>query len=77
MSTLEKMTTEAFLNSIPSETSAAILEHIAHRYGITTKEAFEEVTDPEAENLLDYLTGSVRAATHVLIQRVNARNTAA
>lgn len=58
-----------FLNSLDSKTRNEILSNIANHYGITNEKAFEEVTDEEAESLLDYLTGQTRTATSVLIQR--------
>jgi hypothetical protein len=46
-----------------------IINSIANNYGISRSEAFDEVTAPDAEHLLDYLTGSVRSAASVLMQR--------
>lgn len=62
-----------FLNAIDAKTKAAILENIAKNYGITSEEAYEEVTDAEAEHLLDYVTGPERAATSVLMQKHGCR----
>jgi hypothetical protein len=50
-------------------TKAEILGNIAANYGITSEEAFAEVTDAEAEHLLDYVTGPARLATSALMQR--------
>ena len=61
--------TEIFLNMIAPEVRARILENIADHYGIDEDEAFEEVTDPAAERLLDYVTGPVREATAVLMKK--------
>jgi len=61
--------TIAFFKSIPEKTKTAILENIAVNYGITYQEAYEEVTDEDAENLLDYVTGSERTATSLLMKR--------
>ena len=61
--------TELFLSVIDAKTKAAILNNIAAHYGITADQAFAEVTDDEAEHLLDYVTGPERAATSVLMQR--------
>jgi hypothetical protein len=61
--------TSRFLASIDAKTKAAILENIATNYGITQAEALAEVTDNDAEHLLDYVTGPERAATSVLMQR--------
>ena len=46
-----------------------ILANIAKHYGITAEQAYAEVTDADAEHLLDYTTGSTRAATSALMQR--------
>lgn len=61
--------TKKFLEVIDAKVREAILGNIASHYGITAQEAFEEVTDPEAEHLLDYVTGPERAATSVLMQK--------
>lgn len=61
--------TVKFFEATDTKTKASVLNAIAKHYGITADEAHAEVTDPEAEHLLDYLTGSVRSATHVLMQR--------
>lgn len=61
--------TMAFFSSIDFKTQGAILAAIATHYGISSVEAFEEVTDNEAEHLLDYLTNEVRTATRLLMKR--------
>lgn len=58
-----------FLAVIDNDTKVAILDSIAVRNEITVEEAYAEVTGQEAENLLDYLVGSVRGATSILMQR--------
>lgn len=62
-------TTKRFLAAITGEACASIVQAIAKHYGITEAEAYDEVTDPEAEHLLDYLTGGTRAAASVLMQK--------
>jgi hypothetical protein len=62
-------TTAAFFATTDAKTKAAVLENIAQHYGITPQQALEEVSDPEAEHLLDYVTGQTRTAVHVLLQR--------
>ena len=62
-------TTARFLDNIDAATKAAILTNIANHYGITTADAYDEVTDVDAEHLLDYVTGPQRAATSTLMQR--------
>jgi DNA-binding transcriptional ArsR family regulator len=64
--------TATFLAAIPAETKAAILGNIAKHYGITESLAYREVIDPDAEHLLDYVTGPQRAATHALMLRHGA-----
>lgn len=61
--------TAKFLAVIDAKTKAAILGNIANHYGITADEAYAEVTDPDAEHLLDYVTGPARQAASVLMQR--------
>lgn len=63
------MTNAKFLNSIDERTREGILRNIAGNYQISTNTALAAVTDPQAEHLLEYLTGSVRGATHVLMKR--------
>lgn len=63
-------TTKAFLRKIDPKTKAEILANIAKHYGISPKEAEEEVTDADAENLLDYLTEPVRKGTSLLMKRM-------
>lgn len=58
-----------FLNTIDNEAKTAILENIAKHYQISTDDAYKEVTDDEAEHLLEYITGAERTATHVLMQK--------
>jgi len=38
-------------------------------YGTTSAEAYAEITDEEAEHLLDYVTGPERASVSVLMRR--------
>jgi hypothetical protein len=52
-----------------AKTSDEILSAVASHYGITKAEALEEVSNDEAEHLLDYLTGAIRTATSILMRR--------
>ena len=61
--------TRLFFALTDSKTEQAILSNVASHYGISNKEAYAELVDPDAENLLDYVTGSLRAAVYVLMQR--------
>jgi hypothetical protein len=66
------LTTLAFFAAADAKTKTNILEAIAKHFGISAAEALEEVTAPEAEHLLDYLTGSIRTATSLLMKRLAA-----
>ena len=61
--------TAAFFAATDARTKNAILDNIAANYGISRAEAFAEVTDEEAEHLLDYVTGPQRSATSIIMQR--------
>lgn len=58
-----------FLSVVDQATRDGILASIATHYGITPAEAFDEVADDKAENLLDYMVEPQRSATSVLMQR--------
>ena len=62
-----------FLSSIDSKSKSLILESIAKHYGISTSQALAEVTDSEAEHLLDYLTGPAQRYASVLMQAKGMR----
>jgi hypothetical protein len=64
--------TIAFFQQVDKKVKSAILGNIASHYGITEQEAYEEVTDEDAENLLEYLTGNVRHATIGLMKKYAA-----
>ena len=61
--------TIAFLNSLDRKTKNEILSNIANHYGITIDEAYDEVTDVEAENIMDYITGSIRGAVSLFYNK--------
>ena len=63
--------TKKFFSLTDAKTKNEILSSIAKHYGISILDALDEVTDDEAESLCDYLTGSVRTATHLLMKRYN------
>jgi hypothetical protein len=46
-----------YLDSIPAEKKAFILEGVAEHYGISVKKVLEEVTSSDAEELADYIMG--------------------
>lgn len=60
---------QKFLAAIDAKTKDEILKNIAQHYGITRQQAFAEVTDAEAEHLLDYVTGQTRVAASVTMKR--------
>lgn len=62
-------TTVRFLALVDSATKTAILGNIAKHYGISSEEAYAEIVDPDAENLLEYITGPERAAASLLMKR--------
>ncbi len=60
-------TNKKFLSAIDSKTRSIILTNIAKHYGITQAEAYAEVTDNDAEHLLDYVTGQERSAVSLFM----------
>jgi len=58
-----------FLALTDAKTKDAILGNIADHYGTSKDAILDEVTHEEAEHLLDYVTGPMRAATSVMMQR--------
>jgi hypothetical protein len=60
-----------FLSLTDANVRDEVLSHIANHYRITKEEALEEISDEEAEHLLDYLSGPVRTATSLLMRRHN------
>jgi hypothetical protein len=60
---------KTFLTDTDSKTRSEILTSIAHQYEITIEAAASEVTNVGCEHLLDYLTGSIRSATSVMMQQ--------
>lgn len=66
--------TIAFLNSIDLKTKNEILSNIANHYGVTNQQAYEEVIDEDAENLIDYITGSIRSSVSVLVKQFKLKN---
>lgn len=57
-----------FLSVITLKLRDSILSAIAAHYGITKEEALEEVTDAEAELLVEYLTGPIQTQTYSLMK---------
>jgi hypothetical protein len=64
--------TKNFLNSLSLNTKNEILVNIANHYGINTQQAYDEVTDEDAEDLIDYVTGETRKLVSLLIQKFKA-----
>lgn len=61
--------TKIFLATLDAATQAKILGSIARHYGATIEAIRTEVTDDEAEQLLEYMVEPERSATRVLMQR--------
>jgi hypothetical protein len=61
--------TARFFAATGAKVKAEVLAAIAKHYGISPAQALAEVTNPEAESLLDYLTGSTRTAVSLLMKR--------
>lgn len=58
-----------FLNKIDAGAKDKILKNIAKHYDISPKEALAEVTDAEAESLLDYMVEPERSAAAALMKK--------
>ena len=65
--------TTQFLASVTPETKNDILDNIAKHYGITREQAYAEVTDDEAEHLLDYVTGPMRSGVSLFMDRMGLK----
>jgi uncharacterized protein YfcZ (UPF0381/DUF406 family) len=59
--------TKEFLSAIKPEDKAAILKSIAKHYDRTSQVMLEEVTDAEAEHLLDYMVEPARSIASALM----------
>jgi hypothetical protein len=68
MSTQGKVN-EAFVSTLDNRTFLTVISNIANHYGISEDEALEEVCDNEAENIMDYITGSVRQSVSLLFNQ--------
>jgi len=64
---------QEFLARTDAATRREIFESIARHYGISQKEAFNEIVGENAEHLLDYLIEPIRSAVSVLMQRAQVR----
>ncbi len=54
-----------YLASLKPQEKDKILKHVADHYGISTKEAEEELLDVDAENVYEYLASDRALATSV------------
>lgn len=61
--------TKTFFAVVDTDVRDEILAAVATHYDITPAAALDELTCEGAEHLLDYLTGGMRTATHVLMRR--------
>jgi hypothetical protein len=64
---------QEFLARTDDATRREILESIARHYGISQKDAFNEIVGENAEHLLEYLVEPIRSAVSVLMQRAQIR----
>jgi hypothetical protein len=64
---------KAFLSNITKQAADMVLDAIAKQYGISRAEAHDEVTDEEAELILDYMVGVERTAASALMQKHGIR----
>jgi hypothetical protein len=60
---------EAFVSTLDNRTFFKVISNIANHYGISQEEALEEVCDNEAENIMDYITGSIRQSVSLLFNK--------
>jgi hypothetical protein len=61
---------KTFLNTISLIMKETVLSNVAKHYGITNSEAFDELIDEDAENIMDYLTGNQRQVIHVIYNQI-------
>lgn len=62
-----------FLGTVAPEIKRDILQNIAEHYDITTAQAYEEVTDEDAEHLLEYVTGPLRTGASVFMGQMGLK----
>jgi len=67
----------AFLGKVDARTRSEILANIAAHYGISASEAMAEVSSDESEHLLEYVTGAMRSAVSILVQKYGFSRTGA
>jgi hypothetical protein len=60
---------EKFLISIDKEIKNIILKNVSNHYKIDTDEAYQELIDSDAENILEYLTNDVRLTTKLFYDK--------
>lgn len=73
MPTTNAAKNKTFLDTVAPETKRDILQNIAEHYGITPAQAYEEVTDEDAEHLLDYVTGPLRTGASVFMGQMGLK----
>lgn len=62
-----------FLETIDAAAKTEIVESIAGHYGTDAESIIQELTDEEAEHILDYMVEPQRSAASVLMQKHNLR----
>jgi hypothetical protein len=65
--------TIAFLNSLDLKVKNEILTNIANHYGISNQEACEDVTDEDAESIMDYVSGNIRQTVSLFFNKFKMR----
>lgn len=61
--------TIAFLKTLDEQTKDSILTNIANHYGCSNEKAYAEITDEDAECIMDYVTGSMRSCIHLYYKK--------
>lgn len=61
-----------FLNQCDDSRRNKFVQNIADHYGISYLEALSEVIYPEAEHILDYLTGDIRTEAARMVNLLGA-----
>lgn len=59
----------AFLDTTSKEIRNIVLDTIADHYRTTADVILDEVIDPEAEHLLDYMVEPTRSVVHIQMRR--------
>lgn len=58
-----------FLKSLDLKIKNQILSNIANHYGISNDDAYNEIVDPDAESIMDYVTGPIRSTVSLFFNK--------